>query len=373
MLLTMVTMMASCIKDSNTEVTLYNDAAITAFSLGTLSKTTYTTASDGTDSLITTSFDGKSFTFSIDQVNRMIFNRDSLPLGTNVTKVVCNLSTRNNGVACYVDKEDKDKYYYYNSGDSIDFSTPREFLVYASDGNGSTKYIIKINVHQQEGNEFIWHRVGTDYNPTTPSLPQGIKKIIGECLTETYALSDDNKLMVSTDGQITWQEETLNSDASLLPTEDVTIAAYPIPLADNTFRVVLAGNRNTENYPNDSHAMIWQKIVDFDYGAPKSSWVYVERGSETSYLLPNLGSLNIVKYDDGILAFGKPYDKIYQSRDNGITWKSNSVYHMPEGFNTTATAIKVKVDDNNNIWIYCEGTGEIWQGHLNRLTWENNN
>ncbi len=372
MLLGMMSTMASCMGDSSTEITLYDDAAITAFSLGTLNRITHTTASDGTDSVITTTYTGGNYRFNIDQVNRLIFNTDSLPLGTDVAHVLCNISTRNNSVAYYFDTEEKDKFYLYSSDDSIDFTTPREFIIFSSDGLGSTRYTIKVNAHQQDGDEFVWERIGTGYTPVTPPTPpSGIKTIIGTCMAETYALSDDNKLMVSKDNGQTWQEEILDSDAAMLPTTDLSFVTYDMPLADNTYHVVLAGNRDEQLYADDC-AMVWRKIVDITFGAPKSNWVFIDRQAEKGYKLPNMKNLNIVRYDDSILAFGKPYDKIYQSRDNGITWKENSLYKMPEGFDTNATAIKVEVKDNI-IYIYCEGTGEIWKGKLNRLTWDSNN
>jgi len=83
-------------------------------------------------------------------------------------------------------------------------------------------------------------------------------------------------------------------------------------------------------------------------------------------------------YDDGLLAFGKasneggkPYLEIFQSRDNGITWKERkNIYAFPENLDNTAkTTISSVVDDEGNIWLFCAGTGEVWKGRLNRVAW----
>ena len=43
---------------------------------------------------------------------------------------------------------------------------------------------------------------------------------------------------------------------------------------------------------------------------------------------------------------------------------------MPEGFDQSATSVTASVDDDQNIWLYCEGTGQVWRGHLSNLGWK---
>ena len=127
--------------------------------------------------------------------------------------------------------------------------------------------------------------------------------------------------------------------------------------------------------------MVWRKVVDYSKNATKASWNYMERNAVSDSLaLPRLENLTMVKYDDGILALGgkgiggcdKPaYSMIYQSRDNGITWKYNSCYVLPDDFNNSATKVTATVDGDNFIWLYCEGSGQVWRGRLNKLGWTN--
>jgi hypothetical protein len=107
----------------------------------------------------------------------------------------------------------------------------------------------------------------------------------------------------------------------------------------------------------------------------------VERNASSgdSLALPRMKDLAMVKYDDGILAFGgegiggwdePPYTMIYQSRDNGITWKFNPCYVFPDDFINLATKVTPVVDKDNFLWLYCEGIGQVWRGRLNRLGWK---
>ena len=381
MMLMTIVVLSSCLKSNDQTTTLYDDAVITSFSLGTLVRYIHTTSSTGTDSVYTKSVSGGRYDFHIDQISRRIYNTDSLPIGTSVDRVLCNISTLNSGVI-FLKDIDSTVYNYYSSSDSIDFSKPRIFGVISTDGSTYTEYEVSVNVHQEEGELFNWTL--TDSTWVSPEaehieLPQGIKQLIGSCTTEMYALSDDNKLMVSRDKGVTWQEDLLDEDASMLPVQDLSMTCYPMTFSDSTDYVVLVGNRSVDEYPQESIAMVWRKIVDYSKNGPVGRWVYMERTDNNSLALPRMQNLSIVKYDDGILAFGgagiggantSPWSKIYQSRDNGITWKQNSLYQMPADFDTNATTVDVTVDNNQYLWLHCHGSGQVWRGKLNRLGWD---
>lgn len=382
MLLTVLAVMSSCLKSDDNTVTLYDDAAITAFSLGTMNRYLHTTSSTGTDSIYKNTYAGSDYLFHIDQITHRVYNTDSLPVGTDVAHVICGVATRNSGLVIIQDM-DTDTLRYFSSSDSIDFTQPRKFIIYSTDGSGSTEYTISVNVHEEEPDEFVWQRMEDNMQPPAPEiydLPmEGIKQILGRSTNETYALSEDNKLMVWREESTTWEEDALDEDDALLPTQDLSMTCYPLEFAGNTDYVVLVGNRSTENYPEDSIAMVWRKIVDNDEYAPQGRWVYMERSDNNLMALPRLQNLSIVKYDDSILAIGgagigtstkSAYNQIYQSRDNGITWKYNALYQLPEDFDYNATSVTMYVDEQQYLWLFCAGTGQTWRGRLNRLGWE---
>ena len=379
MLLTLV-LTTSCLS-SGSETTLSSDAAISSFSLGTLYCYQHAKTSAGTDTVYKKTITGSSYKFKIDQVNHRIYNTDSLPLGTDVAHVVCSVSSVSNSLITIKDL-DSDTVRVYNSTDSIDFTSPREFYVYSTDGIGYTKYNVSVNAHQQDEYTLTWQRMdGTPQPvPNSQTLPaDGIRQIIGSCSTETYALSDDGRMMVwrQKDGQ--WVEDLLDEDAQLLPTQDFALVSYPMNLADDTEYVVLVGNRSTDLFPQEKTARVWRKIVDSGQYAPQSHWTYMEHTDNSYMALPRLQDFSMVYYDDALLAIGgaglggateTPWAQFYQSRDNGITWKYNKYYQLPSDFDYSATKVIMTVDNDKYLWPFCEGTGQVWRGRVNKLGWE---
>lgn len=386
LMLAAVLLTVSCKEEDNYEVTLYSDAAITSFSLGTLNcyvggvKTTVT---------------GSTYQFQIDQVPRavevngetkyyrVIENRDSLPVGTDKAHVITYVSVMNNGMVGIRDVDDPEILWSYSATDSIDYTTDRVFVVYASDGSGYTEYLMKVNVHQEDGDKFVWERKDGMGWPDAmiPALPDGIKQLLGRSTTEQYAYGTDDKLKVSHDDGATWQDEQYENaaDISQLPTQDISLVSYPMLLADKTDCVLMAGNRWVEELQEDGttqsvlRSAVWRKIVDYGPGAQGGYWTYMERDAKDAYQLPALTGLTLLRYDDVILAFGGDYRTIYESRDNGITWKTDKRYKMPADFDYSTTGVTVLLDSDNFIWLYCGGTGQVWRGRLTRLGWKSEN
>ena len=381
-----IVLMASCLKSDEDTVTLYNDAVITGFTLGTMNKYVDSTK---------TTYTGSTYEFNINQnvatnifkdvtcIGRSIYNNDSLPLGTDLKHVLCTITTLNNGITIIENIDEPNVYSYYSSTDSIDFTKPRKFRVFSSDGSVYNDYYVSVNVHQQDGNEFVWKLMDDNWTavPDALPLPAGIKQLLGGSTTEKYALSTDNKLMVSRDNGATWQEDVVADDADMLPTRDLSLISYPMANTDSVDYVLLIGNREVNEQNNEATAMVWRKVVDYSKQAPQAAWTYMERNAKSDSLaLPRMKNLTMVKYDDGILAFGAegiggwdepPYAMIYQSRDNGITWKYNSKYNFPDGFeNLLTTNVTAVVDNDNFLWLYCEGSGQVWRGRLNKLGWK---
>jgi hypothetical protein len=383
-----ILLMGSCLEaDNESSMTLYNDAAITGFTLGTLNKYVDDTK---------TTFSGSTYFFNVDQSNtgvhtfkdttiigRCVYNNDSLPLGTDLKHVVATLTTLNNGIAIIESLDEPDYYDYFDLLDSIDFTKPRKVRVYSSDGSVYNQYYICVNAHQEDGSKFVWQLMDDEWTATPDEMviPDGIKQILGGSTTEKYAMSTDNKLMVSFDNGTSWQEDIVNEDADMLPTRDLSLVSYAMTNTDSVDYVLLVGNREVNEQNGESIAMVWRKVVDYSRNATKASWNYMERNADSDSLaLPRLKNLTMVKYDDGVLALGaegiggctnEPYSMIYQSRDNGITWKYNPYYILPEEFNKLATKVSATVDGDNFIWLHCEGTGQVWRGRLNKLGWKN--
>ena len=81
-----LTFLASC-GDDNKSSELSSDCAINAIVLGNLSRIYHTYLDNGKDTSYSITVPGAAYPLHIDQINRRIFNSDSLPVGTAVNKV----------------------------------------------------------------------------------------------------------------------------------------------------------------------------------------------------------------------------------------------------------------------------------------------
>lgn len=153
--------LTSCLNDGDDEVTLvyYDDTAITSFTLGTLERQMTGKDSKGQDSVYTTTLNAGVYKFRINQQTREIYNPDSLPYGTDVSKCTCTVSTKNSGtvvIKVTPESEEDDSLYLVSSSDSLDFSYPRELRVYNGRATAYRSYTLKVNVHQQKEDDFGW-------------------------------------------------------------------------------------------------------------------------------------------------------------------------------------------------------------------------
>lgn len=153
--------MTSCLDNDVEQITYTSETSITGFSLGTLHIDRVGKDKDGKNSAYVDTLDCSDYPFTIDQINRIITNKDSLPVGTYIDKVITNI-TYDAGVLAYKPKgSDNDT--IWTSTDSIDFTEPVEFKVYAYSGVEGKPYKVTINVHQQEPDTISWKKF--DNNP----------------------------------------------------------------------------------------------------------------------------------------------------------------------------------------------------------------
>lgn len=149
----------ACLSDDTDSTTYYGDTAITSFSLSYGNRNMHTLSYLDSDSVYSDELDSASkYVFYIDQAKCEIYNPDSLPIWTDSKKILCTIGSKNSGTIVYKSLT-SDTLSYYSSSDTIDFSQPREFRVYSSDGTAYRKYTIKVNVHQEQADSFQWHQL----------------------------------------------------------------------------------------------------------------------------------------------------------------------------------------------------------------------
>lgn len=441
-LVTAVLLFTSCLDDEN-ETTPSAAVSISAFSIENIDYSVETQTSTGKDTTLILTIEGDLYPFAIDHVNGQIYNPDSLPKGTDVSKVVANITSD----GYYIVYGDEKK--YYNAEDSIDFTKPVPFTVYAYDEISSKTYYVHLNVHQSYPDSLQWQTIsgsnypgvelvsevqkalflngqiyvfglqngvlamtstaqedGIQWSELTPcqGLVEGVNcrsmVTFGGCFyvvskgglyrstdglewslieseveidrmlvatdEEMYALQGDKIIKGAGDGEWT---EVQTIEKSLFPESPVSIQ---MPLATN-----LAIERTTLiGVPSEgerTHAAVWSKL-DIE-----PLWAYYNVTENNQQPCPALENLAVIPYDNAMFAFGGrsldsaletvgAFEKIYVSRDGGITWwGAEENLGFPDALKGFEGGFSYVVDEKNYIWLMCGGSNVVYKGCINRL------
>ena len=184
-------LMISCNDDSGDPYveTLSSSTAVTAFSL--------VDDNDVMDNL-------DSVFFTIDLKNAEIYNADSLPMGTDVSRLRVSMTYAAASSATFTvtgGTVTKDKTFSYSDEDSIDFTGDVKFTIVSQDLTARRTYSIKVNVHKVEPDSLYWNRLARRDLPSYSSNPLAQKTVQykGEayCLIKeasSYVLSTSSDL-----------------------------------------------------------------------------------------------------------------------------------------------------------------------------------
>lgn len=159
-LMALVTMMflASCLESDGVLSESYSPyAVLRSVSIGNISTKYIVKDKDGNDSIVVKTVRGEQYPFTINQKTFEAYNVDSLPVGTDITKVVTNISC--DGVA-YLYVDSLQSYEMLVATDSFDYTTPLKVLIASTDGTYAREYKISMNVHTVDPNQFCWNKVG---------------------------------------------------------------------------------------------------------------------------------------------------------------------------------------------------------------------
>ena len=356
-----VLLLTSCLNSDEIETTVYSDMAISTFTLGTLNRYLHTSSSTGTDSVYSVTYAAGGYKMNIDQLEHTISNADSLLTGTDVAHVICHVTAKNNGLV-FVMPLDSETPVYFNSGtDSIDFTQPRVFRVYATDRSGFRDYTVSLNVRTQDAGVFSWTSAdAADFPQTVNEAAQSSAEAIGmtyigDTNTEAYAMNADGIIMKTGDNGVTWQEERFDTDVAKLPVGNMAYTSWTL---DTYTDYALLVGQNAE--VSDKAMVQWRKLVDDNGGA---QWVYMPLDGENAYYLPLMDHVALVFYNGVVLAFGSDKN-VYASRDQGITWRTTSTYSFPEGLDP-ARQLKAAVDAEGYVWLKEDvDGGRAWKGKL---------
>lgn len=212
--------MTSCLDNDVEQITYTSETSITGFSLGTLHIDRVGKDKDGKDSAYVDTLDCSNYPFTINQLTREIENKDSLPYGTHIDKVITNV-TYDAGILVYKPKgAEKDT--LWTSTDSIDFSgdtyctstnknSPIEFKVWAYSNAIGQAYKVKINVHQQIPDTIAWKKFDNSFSNGNLSKQKAVYAngkvyVFGKNGDDTHIEYSD----VANDNPSSWTPVTIN-------------------------------------------------------------------------------------------------------------------------------------------------------------------
>ena len=327
--------MTSCLKgEEETDLSSYDDMAIIAFEITSVNRTLHKTSSTGTDSTYTSTISSGLPFFTIDQYQKQIYNTTPLPEECDLKKVLVRITAKNNG-EIVIKSMTSDSLFYYNLSDSIDFSQPREVRVYALNGSGFRAYTVDMRM-----------------SATGTTTMQWVKMHEGAQMPQTATAGWDFKISAdgitsSNDQWATQTEEILDTDAKLLPQSNVSFACWT--LSDGTTYALLVGdNDNVEE-----NAVVWRKVISEGLS---SSWVYMPLDNDNFYYLPKGQYYWLLPFTDNSVLAINAQGTIFQSRDQGITWKTSKALQSP-----VTSVVEAATDGNGDIWLK-DSEGNIWVG-----------
>lgn len=390
--------LTSCLGSSEDETVLYSDMAITAITLGTLNKYTETTSSTtGNDTIIKSTMTGSAFSMTIDQLGNRIYNQDLLPLGTDLKHVlISSISTKNNGIVT-IKSPTSDSIRIFSTTDSIDLSYPRVFRVFSSNLEDYRDYTVELKIDETSNLSFGWKKMDTradlagwsdkhlvafgdsvclvdcqvvakdsyafrlngtsiEYSDDMTNWAvmgsDNLKQLLGMGTKGLFALSNDGKMKRSDDNGATWQEETLDEAATLLPVSDVAMTSFDYAPIDSADFLLMVGTDAA------GQMQVWRKINQYGGPIKGGKWVYMPVDNTNTFVLPQLKQLSMAYYNDRILVLGND-NIIYESRDQGITWFASTTYTVPASL--TGSYVTMASDSKNRLWLVTD-TGELWRG-----------
>ncbi|MCH5226128.1 MAG: hypothetical protein J1D77_09005 [Muribaculaceae bacterium] len=143
-----------------------------------------------------------SVAFSIDLASGAIFNADSLPVGTDISKLVPSITFANTmtkaQLSFFKDGELTTVDYLTNPNDTIDFSSPVTLDVTAQNGLNSFSYVIKVNVHKINPDTIIWDRLSESKLPALSSRPRTQKTVVKDKTVYCLIWEEDDTFTLAT-------------------------------------------------------------------------------------------------------------------------------------------------------------------------------
>ena len=337
-------MITSCLNDDDNEVTLSSESSITAFSIKDNIETKYTAKVNGKDTTLTATVKGSDYPFIIDQVERRIYNADSLPVGTNVSKVVVEITADTPYIVFVADKDS-----LWTSTDSLNFENPVKFKVMAQSMEYGAVYTAEINVHKQEPDSLVWSNLSSDFNG---SAIQAQKAVYFNDKIYVFARQDEGKVAVTT------TSITDGHSWSALQPLSLEKADYSTAMTWGDHLYIIAENQ------------LYQSENGTD-------WSKIESAPKLKMLVSNIYSQNNPEENNKLIAINT--DNVFVESHNGTEWTEQE--SVPYGFpETSLSFVSYPLNTNSSIDrmlvlgenpIATDTTSVVWAQLSTENTWGN--
>ena len=319
-------------------------SSITAFSIKDNIETKYTAKVNGKDTTLTATVKGSDYPFIIDQVERRIYNADSLPVGTNVSKVVVEITADTPYILIVADKDS-----LWTSTDSLNFENPVKFKVMAQSMEYGAVYTAEINVHKQEPDSLVWSNLSSDFNG---SAIQAQKAVYFNDKIYVFARQDEGKVAVTT------TSITDGHSWSALQPLSLEKADYSTAMTWGDHLYIIAENQ------------LYQSENGTD-------WSKIESAPKLKMLVSNIYSQNNPEENNKLIAINT--DNVFVESHNGTEWTEQE--SVPYGFpETSLSFVSYPLNTNSSIDrmlvlgenpIATDTTSVVWAQLSTENTWGN--
>ncbi len=241
--------LAACDTTSTSDTTSSSDCAITGVTLGTLLRTINSVSpTTGADTTYTVNVTGSLYPMYIDQLNNRIYNVDSLPVGTQVDKVVFSSLTSSGTLAIQSLYTGNDT--IFSATDSTDFRKMRVVRVYSSDGQLSRLYDMEVNIHNEEGDSLVWKQTAAAPASTLAAFTKSRLLSMGTTLYAFGEKADGTVSLVTGSGE----SGQFSAGTDLAAIDGAALNVRSVQLLGTTF-YALAGSALVRS----ADGTVWEK------------------------------------------------------------------------------------------------------------------
>lgn len=360
----------ACFDDEEIDYGNYNDLILSNIAFGTLPRTMHTTNKAGGDSTYYSTVQAATvYPFTIDQLNNVAYNLDSLPYGVQADKIIFSAFSVKDGTAT-LKKLSAEGDTLYATADTLDFSCGfREFNLYGNDGTSRRTYRVEVRIHQQKPDSLTWTHYSTDeWNAQQLNCGHTGNEYSAAGLSFRLA---DSEMQVFDNGSQSFVADKIDADEiPLLPTDDMAWISLPSRNIKSITEVLLYGTRSQAD---SLSGVLWRRNID-TAALIETAWEFLPPTFGSPFPVPSFHTASLLPYDKGVILVGIKNDGtigLKYTVDRGRTWKDHPYLVLNNELKTKkVTYLKAGIDAHSNLWLLIDDQ-DVWRGRAHSVDWAN--